>query len=186
MVNLLETVRGQCTDLAPALVERHFRRLPPAYFERHSAADIARHLRLLARLEGPHAVEVEIRPLVPRIFEVLVVGEDFPGTVACITAALAADGFDLQDLQVASYLDPEPGADPTEAVRYFVVLLWVSGNLRGRTVGDVSGALRHRLQTAFIHLAAGRFPEAQAAAADVPISRSDAIRTTPHKTSDIH
>jgi hypothetical protein len=182
MVNLLESVRGQCGELAPALVERHFRRLPPAYFERYSAADIARHLRLLARLQGPYPVEVEIRPLVPKTFEVLVVGEDFPGTVACVTAALAADGFDLQDLQVASYLDPEP-ADEGDDVRYFVVLLWISGSLRGRSVTDLAAGLRQRLQSAFFHLSQGRFLEAQAAAADVPFSRVDVVRPTPHRTA---
>src|SRR5262245_2802651 len=142
MVNLLDTVRGQCADLETALVERHFQRLPAAYFERYSASDIARHLRLLARLNGDRTVEVEVRPLVPKTFEVLVVGEDYPGTVACITAALAADGFDLQDLQVASYLDPEgDGQEPVDAVRYFVVLLWISGSLRGRSVTDLATGL---------------------------------------------
>jgi len=182
-VNLLDSVRGQCADIDPALVERHFRRLPPTYFERYSAADIARHLRLIARLHGEHPVEVEIRPLVAKVFELLVVGEDHPGTVACITAALAADGFDLQDLQVASYLDPEPGPDPPDAVRYFVVLLWVSGNLRGRTVADIAGGLRQRLQAAVVHLAGGRFLEAQAVAADAPLTRTDIVRTTPHRTA---
>src|SRR5262249_23138529 len=134
-------------------------------------------------LHGEHPVEVEIRPLVAKVFELLVVGEDHPGTVACITAALAADGFDLQDLQVASYLDPEPGPDPPDAVRYFVVLLWVSGNLRGRTVADIAGGLRQRLQAAVVHLAGGRFLEAQAVAADAPLTRTDIVRTTPHRTA---
>src|SRR5215831_11810508 len=76
MVDLLEAVRHHCGDLEPALLERHFRRLPPIYFERYSAADIARHLRLLAGMEGEPPVDVEIRPLALHTFEVLVVGED--------------------------------------------------------------------------------------------------------------
>ena len=40
MVDLLESVRSHCTDVPPALVEMHFRRLPASYFERYSAADI--------------------------------------------------------------------------------------------------------------------------------------------------
>ncbi len=63
MVNLLDAIRSHCTDLEPSLLERHFRRLPPTYFERYSAADIARHLHLLGGLQGDHPVEVEIRPL---------------------------------------------------------------------------------------------------------------------------
>src|SRR5207249_9095485 len=38
MLNLFDSVRGQCGDLDPALLEMHFRRLPTSYFERYSAA----------------------------------------------------------------------------------------------------------------------------------------------------
>ena len=38
MLNLIDSVRGHCADIDPALVELHFRRLPAAYFERYSAA----------------------------------------------------------------------------------------------------------------------------------------------------
>src|SRR4051812_25622758 len=99
MLNLFETVRSHCGDLEPRLLEMHFRRLSSSYFERYSAADIARHLRLLAGLGGVHAAGVEIRLLAASAFEVLVVGVDYPGTLACITAALAAHGFDLEDVQ---------------------------------------------------------------------------------------
>jgi len=176
MINLLEAVRSQCADVQPALLERHFRRLTPTYFERYSVADIARHLRLLARLHGRAAVEVEIRPLVPRTYEVLVVGEDHPGTVACITAALAADGFDLQDLQVASYLDAVG-----DAVRCFVIVLWISGSFGRHSSAEVAASLRARLHAAFGHLAEGRFLEAQAAAADKLLP--PALQTTPQRTA---
>lgn len=178
MLNLLDTIRSQCGDLDPALVERHFRRLPPAYFERYAVADIARHLRLLARLGQAHAVEVEVRPLTSQTFEVDVVGEDRSGTVACITAALAADGFDLEDLHVVSYLDPGPDAAPEPC--YFVIVLWISGNLGGRSIAEVTEALRQRLRTAFTYLAQGNFPEAQAAAADT-IGRADPTRSGRHQ-----
>ena len=52
MVSLQESVRGQCPDVDAALVARHFDSLPASYFERHSAADVARHLRLLAHLSA--------------------------------------------------------------------------------------------------------------------------------------
>ena len=70
MLNLLDSVRNQAEDLDPALVEMHFRRLPTAYFERYSPAEIARHLRLLAGLAGIHSVDVELRPLASHTFEV--------------------------------------------------------------------------------------------------------------------
>lgn len=186
MLNLLESVRAQCPEVAPALVERHFRRLPATYFERYAVADLARHLRLLARLHGPHAVEVDIRPLMARTFEVLVVGEDYQGTVACITAALAAECFDLQDLQVSSYLDPEPGQAGEEEPCHFVIVLWVMGSLRGRSVNDLAAALRQRLLTAFGYLAQGCFLEAQAAAADAPMPRSDPVRATPRGSEPVY
>src|SRR5437868_1259491 len=90
MLNLFDTVRSQCNGLDNALLDRHFRSLPATYFERYSPAEIARHLRLIAALNAEHTVEVELRPLASHAFEVLVVGFDHPGTVACITAALAA------------------------------------------------------------------------------------------------
>jgi hypothetical protein len=110
MLNLFEAVRAQCDGLDPSLVEMHFRRLPTSYFERYSPSDIVRHLRLLADLGGLHLAEIEVRPLASQAFEVVVVGMDFPGTVASITAALAAYGFDLEDVQVSPYLDTASAA----------------------------------------------------------------------------
>ncbi|HMC66354.1 MAG TPA: protein kinase [Gemmataceae bacterium] len=177
MVDLLESVRSHCNDVPPALVDMHFRRLPAAYFERYSAADIARHLHLLAGLSGPHPIDVEVRPLASHAFEVLTVGRDYSGTVACITAALAADGFDLEDVQVASYMESEAGRDAEP--HFFVVVLRVSGNLKGRAVADVTGDLRERLRAAFLYLAQGNLLEAQATAADTRISRGDRTHPTP-------
>ena len=77
-MNLKESVRHHCPEVEATLLEMHFRRLPEAYFERFSVADIAHHLRLLARMSGPYPVEVEIRPLGTHAFEVLVVGEVAP------------------------------------------------------------------------------------------------------------
>ena len=68
-MTLLDSVRSHCTDLAPALVERHFRRMPSSYFDRYSAADIAHHLRLLAGLDGANAVQVEIRSLAGHAYD---------------------------------------------------------------------------------------------------------------------
>jgi hypothetical protein len=169
MVNILDTVRGQCPDLDPALIERHFRNLPASYFEHSSAADIARHLRLLAGLAPEQRVALEVRRLAASVFEVLVVGEDHPGTVACITSALAADGFDLEDVRVATYLVPEGhSSEPAP----FVIVLHISGPLRGRTVAELAGELARRLQAAFTHLAQGSFLEAQAVAAGLSSEES--------------
>jgi hypothetical protein len=173
MLNLMDSVRAQCGDLDPALVEMHFGRLPASYFERYSAAEVARHLRLLAGLTGPHPIDVDVRPLAPQAFEVVVVGEDHPGTVACITAALAAFGFDLEDVQVSPFLDREPRPDGTTEPTYFVIVLRISGSLRGRSLADLADVLRERLRLAFAHLAHGHLLEAQTVAADTRSTQAE-------------
>src|SRR5262249_651206 len=61
MLNLSESVRSQCPEVGPAIVENHFRRMPFSYFERYSPAEIGRHLRLLGGLQGLHAVDIDAR-----------------------------------------------------------------------------------------------------------------------------
>lgn len=108
-----------------------------------------------------------------RSYEVVVAGVDRTGVVACIGTALATQGLDLQDMAVATYLDPEEESDePT----YFVDVFWVSGALRGRSTHELTTELRTVLQSAFIHLASGRLLEAQLAAAG---SNSETLPNTP-------
>jgi serine/threonine-protein kinase len=184
MLNLVDAVRSHCTDLDPALVERHFRRLPASYFDRHSAAEIAHHLRLLANLHSPGAVEVEIRPLAAHAYDVLVVGVDYPGTVACITASLAAYGFDLEDVQVAVYLDADEDSTDAAEPTYFVILLRLSGSLHGRSVSEMTCELRDRLARATIHLAKGHFLEAQRVASEPLLQGGPAITTAQRSPAD--
>jgi hypothetical protein len=164
MLNLLDSVRSQCADLDPALVEMHFRRLPTTYFERYSAAEMARHLRLLAALGPDQLVDVAVYPLASQTFEMVVVGLDYSGTLACITATLAAYGFDLDDVQVSPYL--EQGSGVHDEPRYFVIVLRVSGSIPGRSLINFVAELRGRLRLAFGHLAQGNLLEAQTVAAD--------------------
>jgi hypothetical protein len=180
MVNLMDAIRGQCADLDAALVEMHLRRLPSTHFERYAPAEIARHLRLLAGLVGPHPVNVSMRPLAGQVFELVVVGVDYSGTVACITTALAAEGFDLEDVQVSPYLDA--GGEPAEP-SYFVIVLRVSGTLRGQSLVEFSAAFRARLSIAFGFLAQGNLLEAQAVATDTHRSHPERDPTAPDHTS---
>ncbi len=163
MVSLMDAVRSQCADLDPDLVARHFDGLPATYFERYSVSEIVRHLHLLAGVPSAQ-VGVEMRPLASQTFEVTVVGNDHPGTVACITTAFAALGFSLEDVQVSPYLDA--GAGATSVPRFFVIVLLVSGGLRGQPLSDFLEALRERLRLAFQHLAQGDLMAAQTVAAD--------------------
>ena len=152
-------------------VDRHFDRLPATYFERHSPAEIARHLRLLGALTDAQPVEVELRSLASQTFEMLVVGRDQPGALACITAALAAHGFGLEDVQVSSYLDVGTTLLAEEEPRFFVIVLRMSGALRGWSLPDLTVELRVRLSRAFAHLEQGNLREAQAVAADTSVGQ---------------
>jgi tRNA A-37 threonylcarbamoyl transferase component Bud32 len=171
MVSLQESVRSQCPDLDRALLARHFDSLPASYFERYSVADVVRHLRLLAHLTPAALVDVEVRPLAAHAFEVTVVGTDQPGTVACITTALAALAFSLEDVQVAPYLDA--GGEPDALPRYFVIVLRVSGSLHGRPLAEFTDALRERLRQSFAHLEQGDLLAAQAVAAETRVAPAD-------------
>jgi hypothetical protein len=183
MVSLQESVRTQCPDLDPALVARHFDSLPASYFERYSVAELARHLRLLAKLSADVPVDVEVSPLASHAFEVVVVGTDLPGTVACITTALAAQAFSLEDVQVAPYLDTgsEPGAPP----RYFVIVLRISGSLRGQSLAEFTDALRERLRQSFSYLAQGDLLAAQSVAADTSVPPGEATPGSAHRSGPV-
>src|SRR5262249_54789342 len=141
-MTLAESVRTQCPELNRDLIEMHFRRMPGSYLEGFSASEIARHLRLLALLKAERTVEVEFSPQEAQTYEVFVVGEDCTGVLACITTALATDGFSLRDVKLATYrADEEYAAAPT----YFVDVLRVAGELNGRSLQDVASGLRQRL-----------------------------------------
>src|SRR5438105_3102708 len=134
MVNLLDSIKGHCADLDPALLDTHFRRMPASYFERYSAAEIARHLRLLAGVSVAEPVAVEVRPLGGQVFEIVVACANHSGTLACITTALAADHFDLEDVQIACYVE-EQTENPE--LSYTIVSLRVIGPLHGRTANEI-------------------------------------------------
>jgi hypothetical protein len=170
MSDLLQSIIKHCPGVPPALLEMHIRRMPESYSERYSPTEIARHLKLLSRLSGEHAVEVEVRPLGGPYYEVCVVGFDRTGVLAAITTALASDDFDVKDLQLATYL-PEHGADvegtPDAPVSArFVDVVRVACNRRSRPAPEMARELRDRLNLAFKHLAEGNLLGAQSAASD--------------------
>jgi len=173
MLNPLDLIRNLCARLDPDLIERHLRRMPASYFERYAAAEISRHLRLLAGLGPSEPVAVEARPLGGPVYEIIVSCINLSGAVACITTALAADGFDLEDVQIACYDDvPESAAEPSLAV----IQLRLTGRNESRPATDIGVTLHGRLRPVFMHLAAGEFLEAQAAAARLgPIPADSAV-----------
>jgi serine/threonine protein kinase len=171
MTDLFHSIIKHCPGVPPALLEQHVRRMPESYAERYSPTEIARHLKLLTRLGDEHPVEVEVRPLGGPYYEVCVVGFDRTGVLAAITTALASDDFDVQDLQLSTYM-PEHAHEHKEdgrgepAAAHFVDVVRVASNRRGRPVAEIAGDLRDRLTLAFKHLAEGNLQGAQSAASD--------------------
>ncbi len=162
MVDLGNSLLKQCPGIAPELVEAHLRRMPENYLEGYSPTEIARHLKLLSRLSPEQPVEVEVRALGGKDYEICVVGFDRTGVLAAITTALASNGFDTQDLRLATY--HSDGDDEGERPRFVDVARVV---VKERcNVADMARDLRERLGIAFHHLAEGDFLSAQTAAAD--------------------
>ncbi len=155
MVDLVNSLLKQCPTVPPTLVDAHLRRMPENYLEGYSPTEIARHLRLLARLCAEQPIEVEVRPLGGRDYEICVVGFDRTGVLAAITTALASNGFDTQDLRLATYQSDPDDAD--ERAR-FVDVARVAAKDRCN-VADMAKDLRERLRIAFQHLAEGDFIE---------------------------
>jgi serine/threonine protein kinase len=166
MGSVADSVIKQCPGLSESLLEMHFRRMPESYQDRYSPAEIARHLRLILRLSSVQLVEVEVKSLGGHNLEICVVGFDRPGVLAAMTTAFASDGFDIQDLQLATYLPPDDESDKTKEPTYFVDVARVTANRRSHSVAEMTSGLRDRLGRAFKRLEEGDLAGAQTAASD--------------------
>ncbi len=164
MSGLLDSILKHCPAALAGLARMHLRRMPENYLERFAPAEIARHVRLLAQVTEEQRVEVEVRSLGGQTLEVCVVGFDHTGVLAAITLALASDNLDVQDLQLATYLPPEEGAEPTVEPTFFVDVIRVGSSRRGVPLAEIRKSLRERLNLAFARLAEGDLAAAQTAA----------------------
>lgn len=166
MPTLADSILKHCPGVAPAMLEMHLRRVPESYQDRYAPAEMARHVRLLARLTDEQRVEVDVRSLGGPNLDICVVGFDRPGVLAALTTALASDGFDVQDLQLATYLPPPEGDDDKAEPTYFIDVVRVTTSRRGMPVAEIARSLRDRLSLAFKRLAEGDLAAAQTAASD--------------------
>jgi hypothetical protein len=178
MASLSDTILKHCPGVPPALLDMHLRRVPETYHDRYAPAEIARHLRLLARLTSEQRVAVDVRSLGGQNLEICVAGYDRPGVLAALTTALASDGFDVHDLQLATYLPPPEGDDEPEPT-FFIDVIRVSSARRGLAVADVAKSLRERLTLAFQRLAEGDLAAAQSAASDSDLTIGSSKRARP-------
>jgi hypothetical protein len=164
MRGLLDSILKHCPASLAGFAQRHLHRMPESYQEQFAPAEIARHIRLLAQVTPEQRVEVEVRSLGGQTLEVAVVGFDHTGVLAAITLALASDGLDVQDVQLATYLPPEEGAEATVEPTFFVDVIRVGCSRRGVPIAEVRQGLRERLNLAFARLAEGDLAAAQTAA----------------------
>lgn len=147
-MDLFKTIRKHCSEVDENLLQQHFARMPENYFERHSPSQIAKHLKLLASLTADEMVCVEMQRSAGQGFEITIVGEDHNGVLAAMTTALLAEGFGIQNLSVASYVEEE------NRQGYFVDVFEVSGKLQTGTLAECSARLQMRLQKSFEKLIA--------------------------------
>src|SRR5262245_7910615 len=116
MLNLAESLKQHCADIDPALVSRHLQRMPNSYFERFAVTEVARHLRLLAEVSPNQPLALAVNSLPLQASQLAVSCQDYQGTMACITTALAADQFNLEDMHISSATAPtSPNTDATES-----------------------------------------------------------------------
>ncbi|MBW1980425.1 MAG: glutamate-ammonia-ligase adenylyltransferase [Deltaproteobacteria bacterium] len=110
----LEEVKKDCPELEPTLVQEHFSRLNPRYFETFSRSHIAAHLRAISRLRPEHLLEVLVSETENNLVECTVIGFDYPGLFSLITGVLAAMGFNIDSGDVFTYqhLRQPQRADP--------------------------------------------------------------------------
>ncbi len=164
MKSLFESIRGLCPGVPEELVQAHLRRMPGHYFDQYSPNEIARHVRLLATLhQQGRLAAVELRTLGKNQYELLVAGVDAKGVLACITTAIAALGFNLQDVRLATWVPEESEENALPSL--FVDQLLLGGDVRGQDLASIAENLQERLERAFGFLQQGEFVKAEEAAA---------------------
>lgn len=88
-------VRELCPDLDAALIEAHFNRLESAYFLRFDAADIARHIRMMAGLSPTQLSQVARDTSDPARWRITIVAYDYLGEFSKICGLLSANHLNI-------------------------------------------------------------------------------------------
>jgi glutamate-ammonia-ligase adenylyltransferase len=98
-----EQLAALCPDADARLIEAHLTRLEDPYFARFGQAEVAAHVRGLARLSPQHPVEVMLKLLPRRHAEVTVLAFDYPAEFSLITGVLAGMGFGVISGDIFTY-----------------------------------------------------------------------------------
>jgi glutamate-ammonia-ligase adenylyltransferase len=136
----------------PRLVEEHFRRLDPRYFERFSEAEIGAHVRELSLITPEHPVRTIFRPVPDAGIECTVLAFDYPSVFSLIAGVLASMGFNTHSGDVFTYA-PEGG---TSTPLRRLIIDCFTGTLSGYTAdADWEKVLSERLERIVLLLEKG-------------------------------
>ena len=87
-----------------AAAAHHLARMEPSYHDSCSAADVAAHAALLARVNDQNPVEIQTEPLADGRWRLTVAGRDHVGDLSIICGLLFEFGFDIEDGNVFTEL----------------------------------------------------------------------------------
>jgi glutamate-ammonia-ligase adenylyltransferase len=103
-----QTVRSLCAGIRDEFVEDFLSRMDDDYFESFSPEEIASHIELSSRVDAGHRVLVRIAPTQEHVFEVTIVGYDYPSGFSLLCGLLSAFGLDIRAGEIHSF-SKQPG-----------------------------------------------------------------------------
>ncbi len=92
----IANIKDQCLEVPPELVERHLASMEEEYWERFSARDFSRHLRLVGVMhQKDWPLITKLNALSNHSFALTIISFDKKGVGACFYTSLTALGFDI-------------------------------------------------------------------------------------------
>ncbi|TAJ07796.1 MAG: hypothetical protein EPO61_11750 [Nitrospirae bacterium] len=107
---LLTTLRPLCPDVDEVLLRDFVFRMDRDYFSRVPPDEMARHVRLAARLTPEHPCEIAITEHQDRRFELTLVAYDYFSEFATICGLLSAFGLNIEEGQIYTFTEAAPAA----------------------------------------------------------------------------
>lgn len=108
----INTLKLLCPDVAEDILRDFVSRMDPDYFAHVRPDDMARHVRLAARLDPDRPCQIHIQPKEGTSFEVVVVAYDYFSEFATICGLLSAFGLDIQEGRIYTFSDAAPAIAP--------------------------------------------------------------------------
>jgi glutamate-ammonia-ligase adenylyltransferase len=125
-VDLKEIVESLCPDVDRQLIREFFTRMDEDYFATFSPDEIAAHVRMAARLDPEHRINVLILPrrhATRSEFDIVIVGFDYMSEFSMFCGLLSSFGLDIHEGDIYSFSRSDAGAPPRKIVDVFHVSL---------------------------------------------------------------